>query len=342
MTLTLSEKEKKTLAALVNDRIDEHLSRFPYFRYPVEPLKEWKQLFADPKSVPVQALKQALGWHFGGWKRKDLAHAHRTTIIHVVKAWPDFGEGASFEPEQALSFWQERLPDWQSGFDAAAFLLHLTQPDDVELVDRHRLQAMTDLLKEINHPVGDRQLSLSSQDLNRYNEFFRAILSKFSKESDSRIRLTRFIKMYGMRHAYKNVRKDYAVHEPEIRSFSWNDCAAERFDLSKITWRSNADVLFACLLLSLDKHPDDLEALSVGKVVERLPIGTAGICNAASFNYAMISLFGNQKNRQYFRIIDNDSLAESFTKQANQSTRDMQFYKKWADVKICINPMYIV
>jgi hypothetical protein len=34
MTLTLSEKEVKSLVAIVNDRIDEHLSRFPYFRYP--------------------------------------------------------------------------------------------------------------------------------------------------------------------------------------------------------------------------------------------------------------------------------------------------------------------
>lgn len=39
MTLSLSEKEKKSLVTIINDRIDEYLSRFPYFRYPVEPLE---------------------------------------------------------------------------------------------------------------------------------------------------------------------------------------------------------------------------------------------------------------------------------------------------------------
>lgn len=119
MTLTLNEKEKKALAAIVNERFDEHLSRFPYFRFPVEPLEEWKRLFADPKTVSAETLKQALSWPFG-WQRKDIAHAHRKTIIHVVKAWPDFGKAAAQELEEALRFWKERLPDWQSGFDAAA------------------------------------------------------------------------------------------------------------------------------------------------------------------------------------------------------------------------------
>ncbi|MGG2197543.1 hypothetical protein [Paenibacillus validus] len=341
MTLTLSEKEKKALAALVNERIYEHLSRFPYFRYPVGPLEEWKWLFADPKSVPVQTLKQALNWQFGSWQRKDLAHAHKMTIIHVVKAWPDFWERAPQEPEEALAFWKEHLPDWQSGFDAAAFLLHLSQPDAVELTDRHRLQAMADLLKEVGNPSIERALDPSLQDLEAYTLFFRAILPKLPKEADPHTRLDRFLKMYGNRHAYKNVRKDYTIQEPEIRIFSWDDCSADRFELSRITLRANADVLFACLLLSLDKRPVDLEALTIGMIVERLPLGTGGICNSGSFNYAMIALLGRQKGRDYFEI-DNPKLAESFTEQANQSTRDMQFYKKWADTKVSINPKYII
>lgn len=197
-----------------------------------------------------------------------------------------------------------------------------------------------ELLKEIGHAESGEPLGLSFQDLERYSQFFRSVISKLPKDAQTCIRLDRFLKMYGNQHAYKNVRKGYAVREPEIRCFSLEDRAAERFDLSKITLRSNADVLFACLLLSLDQRPDDLESLTVGKVVELLPLGTGGICNPASFNYAMVALFGRQKQRDYFQL-EQSSLAESFTEQANQSTRDMQFYKKWSDVKLSINSKYL-
>lgn len=340
MTLTLNEKEKKALISLVNDRIDEHLSRFPYFRYPVEPLEEWRRLFAEPKPVPTQTVKQALDWQFGGWQRKDLPHTQKMTVIHAVKAWPELSEAAAQEPKKTLAFWKERLPDWQSGFDVAALLLHLSRPDAFELADRHRLQAMTDLLKEVGHPAGERTINLSLQDLEDYALFFRAVLPKLPKEAAPHTRLDRFLKAYGNRHAYRNVAADYKTKEPGITTFSWNNAAAKQFDLSKIKLRSNADILFSCLLLSLDKHPVNLDELTIGQVTSRLPLGTAGICNPASYNYAMIALFGNQKGRDYFQL-ETAALRETFTEQANQSTRDMQFYARHASEKVILNPKYI-
>lgn len=340
MTLNLNEKEKKALASLVNDRIDEHLSRFPYFRFPVEPLEEWKQLFADPKSVTIQTLQQALGWSFGGWQRKDLPRNQKMTIIHAVKAWPELGGAAAQEPEETLVFWKERLPDWQCSLDAAAFMLHLLRPDSFELTDHHRLQAMSELLKEIHHQDGDQPLTLSLSELERYTQFFRSILPKLSG-ADSHLRLDRFLKAYGNRHAYKQVKATYTTKEPTIRHFSWSDCAAQHFDLKKITLRSNADVLFACLLQALDKQPKVSGSLTIDQIVNYIPLGTAGICNPASYNYAMIALFGGQKGRDYFQL-ETAALREAFTEQANQSTRDMKFYVKHADETVTINPKYEV
>lgn len=129
MTLTLNEKEKRAIAALIHERIDEHLSRFPYARYPVEPLEEWKRFFCDPKAVSVDTLKQALSWHFGGWQRKDLALSHKKTIAAVLKAWPEFAESGTGDPAYTLRFWEQKLTDWHHGFNAVAFLLHLLRPD---------------------------------------------------------------------------------------------------------------------------------------------------------------------------------------------------------------------
>ncbi|NQX63753.1 hypothetical protein [Paenibacillus qinlingensis] len=339
MTLTLNEKEKRTIATLIQERSEEHLSRFPYNRYPIEPLEEWKRIFYAPKAVSADTLKQALRWHFGGWQRKDLTSTHKKTIIAIIKAWPQFPDIVTNDTTQSFRFWEQNLPDWQNGFNAAAFLLHLLRPDTFELADQHRLQAMTELLKEINHQDSDQTFTRSLQELVRYTTFFRAILQKIPGV-DSRTRLDRFLKAFGNRHAYKNVKETYLTKEPSIRNFSWSDCASQRFDLKKITLRSNADVLFACLLLSIEKQESYSERLTIGQVAEHIPLGTAGICNPASFNYAMIALFGNQKGRDYFQL-ESPALREAFTEQANQSTRDMKFYLKHSSEQLTINLKYI-
>ncbi|WP_339279085.1 hypothetical protein NYE40_23845 [Paenibacillus sp. FSL W8-1187] len=76
--------------------------------------------------------------------------------------------------------------------------------------------------------------------------------------------------------------------------------ALQVFALEQIADRSNADVLFACLLLALDDQPEHRERLTVGQVAEPVPLGSGGICNPGSYHYAMIALFGGQKGRDFF------------------------------------------
>ncbi|WDM22283.1 hypothetical protein [Paenibacillus polymyxa] len=339
-TLTFTEKEKRALATLIQEQIDTHLTRFPYARYPVYPLEEWKRLLCDPANVAPTILKQILGWTFGGWQRKDLPSAQSNVVRTVIKLWPEFTEKMPSESAGILQFWEDRLTNWTNGFQAVSFLLHLMRPDEYEITDSHRLQAMYELLQTINHQENDRSLSRSLLDLENYTSFFRAILPKLSFGDHNRIQLDRFLKAYGNRHAYKNVDSSYMTSEPHIWQFSWNDAKTEHYDLEKITLRSNADVLFACLLSLLDKQPDVGQKLTIEQVVELLPLGTGGICNPASFKYALISLFGKQKGRDYF-ITDDSSLQQAFTVQANQSTRDMKFYTHFQGTKITVNKKYI-
>ncbi|WP_155987893.1 hypothetical protein [Gorillibacterium massiliense] len=57
---TLSEKEKRAVAAIIQERLEEHLGRFPYARYPAEPLEDWHKVFCDPISVLPEPIKKAL------------------------------------------------------------------------------------------------------------------------------------------------------------------------------------------------------------------------------------------------------------------------------------------
>jgi hypothetical protein len=340
MPITLSEKNMRALAATVHERIDEHLARFPFARYPTEPLEEWRRIFRDPRTVPADTVRQALSWHFGGWQRKDLPFSHRKTIAEVVKAWPEFADAAALGAEQAFTFWRDKLTDWRHGFGAAAFLLHLQQPDAFEIADRHRLDAMFELLKAVGHAEKDRTADLSLADLQDYTAFFRAVCPRLPYGDDSRIKLDRFLKAYGNRHAYRRVSPDFRTQEAAIRSFSWETASSKRFRLDRIAHRSNADLLFACFLLALEAENRSHENLTIGEVVGLLPLGTGGLCNPASFNYALVALFGGQKQRDYW-VYEKPELRHAFTEQANKSTRNMRYYLSHASEKLSVNPKYV-
>jgi hypothetical protein len=233
------------------------------------------------------------------------------------------------------------LADWHHSFGAAALLLHLHRPDSFEVVDRHRLDAMFELLKAIDHSENDRMTTLSFTDLQDYTSFFRALVPKLPYGNDSRIKLDRFLKAYGNRHAYKLVSPDFKAKEATIRSFSWETAASKRYRLSQITNRSNADVLFACFLLALEAENRSPEELTIEEVIDQIPVGTGGLCNPASFNYALVSLFSGQKQRDYWNF-QNPELRHAFTEQANNSTRDMRFYLRHAAEKISVNPKYVI
>lgn len=340
MTLTLNEKEKRSIVAVVQEKLDTHLNHFPFARYPMEPLNEWQRIFCDPKTVPSDTLKKALSWHFGSWQRKDLALAHRKIISSIMKFWPEYAEQSAQNVEQAFQFWEKKLSDWHHGFGAATLLLHLQRPDQFELADRHRIDAMFELLKAIEYADKERVNTLSYLDLQDYTSFFRSIFPKLPHGNESRMKLDRFLKSYGNRHAYKLLPADFKSKEATIRAFSWETITSKRFRLDLIPHRSNADILFASFLLSQETGDQNPTEFTIGEVIELLPLGTAGICNPASFNYALVSLFGGQKQRNYW-LFQNQEVRHAFTEQANNSTRDMRFYLRHANEKISINPRYL-
>lgn len=338
--LTFTEKEKRALVNLIQAQVDTHLSRFPFARYPFYPIDEWKRIMCDPASVNLTQLKEMLSWVLGGWQRQDMSLKNGHTVRSIIKSWPDFVSKLPPDAAGWLGYWEGKITDWTSGFNAIAFLLHLHRSDDYEIADHHRIQAMNELLKEINHQEKGHSFIRSIRDLECYTDFFRALLPKLPFGDLNRVQLDRFLKAYGNRHAYKNVSSNYKTKEPELWQFSWSDTSVNNFYLDEIILRSNADILFACLLVILERNQISHENLTVGQVIDLLPIGTAGICNPASYSYALIALFGNQKGRDYF-LFDDRSLQNSFTQQANNSTRDMRFHIRVSKAAITLNKKYI-
>jgi len=113
--------------------------------------------------------------------------------------------------------------------------------------------------------------------------------------------------------------------------------------LDKIHLRANADVLFVCLLLSLEKeYEEDIpETITIRGISDRIPRGTADVSNYSSYNYAMIALFAGQKGRDYF-LFEDPKIKELFTEQANNPLRDNNFWRKYSNEWVTINPKYIL
>jgi hypothetical protein len=99
------------------------------------------------------------------------------------------------------SIWKEHLPSDQYSFDNSAFLLHLLRPDELEMTDGHRLSAMQDLLKEIEHEEAEQDMTETIADIELYTDFFRQLLPKMQSRhgNRSRVQLDRFLKSYGNR-----------------------------------------------------------------------------------------------------------------------------------------------
>ncbi|KAA9005904.1 hypothetical protein F4V43_07485 [Paenibacillus spiritus] len=343
MNLSLSESKKKALYGLITQRYDVHMSRFPYAKYPSEPLKEWRKQFAEPQHVRPDMIRSALNWRCGFWQRSNAPFPQKKIAISAIKAWPEFIEQKLTDQAAILSFWMDKLGDTTFGFDAAAFLLHLLHPPDLELADTQRLTAMRDLLAEVGYEVQPEASAYNLVALSLYTEFFRSLLPKMQLQHGERatLRLDRFLMTYGNREALAKLSEKFGPSvEPIVSYLDWDDLNSEHFLPDKILGRANADILFACLLLALDHNPDKASVLTVEGVVELLPLGSGGICNPGSYHYAMIALFGGQKERDFF-VFEDEALSKAFTEQANNSTRDMRFYRKHGHAKISINPKYI-
>ncbi len=132
-------------------------------------------------------------------------------------------------------------------------------------------------------------------------------------------------------------------HKVRNDKFNWSLPNSAVFDLDKIHFRANADVLFVCLLLSLEKEYEENtpKTMTIKDISERIPKGTGGIFIRSSYNYAMIALFGGQKGRDYFLFEDSKMRRDLFTKQANNRLRNNNFWKRHKNERVTINPKYI-
>ncbi|WDH98691.1 hypothetical protein PUW24_07170 [Paenibacillus urinalis] len=337
MSLQLTDAKRKALIALIKNHHEQHLARFPFAKYPIEPLDVWKRQFSDPANVDSNTLRSALSWSCGKWQQQSILYSYKKLHLAVVSHWKGFVEQIEPEPIRIINYWTDLLGSGEHAFNTVAFLAHLLCPEQVELADSRRIKGMNDLFMEVELSDECTDFEKISTAVDQYTQFYRLLLPKMQPILGDKtpLKLSRFLYVYG----YREVLKTSSL-EPTVSSLDWEKVDSSRFNIHLISEKANADILFACLLLTLETKKENTDKLTVQDIVGLIPLGSGGICNAGSYNYALISMFGRQKNRDYFHF-DDPGIVDIFTQQANQSTRDMRFYDSYADHIVTINPKYI-
>ncbi len=340
MSLQLTDAKKKAIVAFVKAHHEQHLARFPFARYPTEPLQAWKRAFADQAAVNPHTLRAALAWSCGKWQQQDVPYPYKKLHLAAVKNWASFTEQSLSDLDSIIAYWSNLLGDNEYAFTTTSFLVYLLCSDQIELTDSGRLRGIKDLLQDVEYDTDS--IASAADSITLYTEFYQQLLPKVQPlfGDQAALKLDRFLFAYGHRETLEKVAQTKESNvEPTITALDWETVSSKHYNLHLITERANADILFASLLLTLEQKTERPEKLRIQDIMNEIPLGSGGICNSGSYNYALIAMFGKQKNRDYFQF-DSPTIADSFTQQANQSTRDMGFYKRHADLEVTINAKY--
>ena len=336
----LTKKEIETIAKTISEHFVEYTSKYEVLKYPEEPYLKWKESFSDPKNVGPDEISRAFEWKYGHWGKPNYVPAHKVIIAKLQKYWSEFAEAGKLELDDIFAFWEEKLAGHQS-FITIAFLSNLICSKKVEIIDQHNFRAMNYLMSTVRPDWVWKRVPVSQEDITDFSAFVRSVLPAVKEAKGEKRELDKFLMMYG-KHKVKGIPVSRSKVAPAIsKKHDWNSFSSETFDISKITLRSNADLLFVLLLQYLDADgTGDGVTYTIEEIQKRIPMQKTGITVSSSYNYAMVALFGNQRGRDYFQF-DNANLGVYFTEQANDPSRDNTCWKKYLDEKVSINPKYV-
>ncbi|MGF7047767.1 hypothetical protein J2T13_002273 [Paenibacillus sp. DS2015] len=337
----LKKKEIESITKTISEHFSEYRSKYESVKYPEEPYMKWLSVFPEPKVVDKNDVKQAMEWKYGHWGKVNYVPAHKVIIAKLQKYWTEFAETGHREIDSSFAFWEERLAGHQS-FITVAFLSHLINPEQVEIIDQHNFRAMNYLMSTVREDWVWKRNPMSIYDIVDFSDFLRALLPAVKEAKGNKRELNKFLMMFG-KHKVKTIPVSRSKVAPAVsKKHDWSTFQSDGFDIGMIILRSNADLLFALLLQSMDgKNAEHEATFTIEEIHKRVPMQKTGIAIGSSYNYAMVALFGNQRGRDYF-LFEYNSMGAYFTEQANDPSRDNTCWKKYLDEKVSINPKYVL
>lgn len=113
------------------------------------------------------------------------------------------------------------------------------------------------------------------------------------------------------------------------------------YKIDEINNNKNADKLFKAFLEHCDTGEIDPQRdFTIEQIADILPRGTSGVSNYATYGFSLMSMFSNQKERDYF-VFSDANMTKVLTETCNNYNRDNYLWRKlYLKEKCKINPRY--
>jgi hypothetical protein len=199
--MPIQPHEANAILPRVRCFFDELVARYDEVRYPPHIYDELVDRFQYPQNIGAGQIDLALRWKYARLHPRTPAPNHAQTIARISARWPVLLEVEG--PEMRMNALVD--PDQPaSDFVSRAFLVHLTSPDEIPIIDRFNHRAVRWFIGTVrgDFPLGG--LPSQYDDVVRVHDFVNALSAAWGEAPPDHQQFDRFLMMFG-----KNVAPKY-------------------------------------------------------------------------------------------------------------------------------------
>ena len=188
----ITPEEATQLLPQVADQFDELVAMYDEARYPPAVYFELCHTFSQPDQVQPEDISKALRWKYGRLNHANIPQHQANAIAMLANRWNEFRQADGHKERlEALAY----RPN--SAFVSRVFLLHLTDPTRIPIVDRYNHLAVRHLLGTVREQWRTRRKPRVFEDVQRVQCFIERIREVWGDGEPGRILLDRYLMMFG-------------------------------------------------------------------------------------------------------------------------------------------------
>jgi hypothetical protein len=194
----ISNDASKQITQKIARDFGEHVGRYDQQKYPPTELIRLQRAFSDPDSAAETDILAALIWKYGHTGKKNFPRKHRELAVTVAELWRDHAIRRDEQPEVAFERWRALLG--RTRFITTIFLLHLTWPDAIPILDQHNFRSVNHHLNEAGIPTSGRKKPSRFDDVILVRQFIQTVLREWREVTGTPPPTIRDMDRYLMMH----------------------------------------------------------------------------------------------------------------------------------------------
>ena len=196
---TLTSAELGGIVARVEPELKRFAELYDEGKYPPGELVRLRQAFARPEAVTEADVEAAVVWKYGHTGKTNYPRQQRAVAAKIATFWPGSPIQRGQPPREAFDTWRSHLGP--TSFITVCFLLHLTNPADLPILDQHNFRSVNHHLASVRPGVAAKAKPSRFEDLLMVRDFGVAVTRDWNRHSTSAPpsadTLDRYLMMHG-------------------------------------------------------------------------------------------------------------------------------------------------